>query len=360
MAQIGQELGADYLLESSVRREEDRVRVVSKLIRVKDQSQIWAQSYDRAGPSAIEIQDELGRAIAREITGILPDRTARSTRRLPTAEVYDLYLHGRYDWSRRTPQDVREAIEYFKLAISKDPQYAPALASLAIAYTSLTLNNDEAPMDAWRKARSAADDAIRLDPDLAEAQAADGFISLNLEWDWTRAEKSFRRAAQRNPNWEFPHVMLAHVFTRTGRASEAAEQMARAQQVDPLSAAVHALTGQILNESRHYREAAEAAKKALNLSPDFWIGHVVLGAAYERQGNYAEALREFDQAYASSHNSKALAYKGYVLAKTGRRDEAEDVIRTMKEMAHERFLPPLCDRSGLRRFRRSRGGMGMA
>ncbi len=339
-AQIGQELGAEYLLESSVRREADRIRVTAKLIRVQDQSQIWAERYDRAGSSAIAIQEELGSAIAREVTTGLALQRPATSRHFPTLEVYDLYLHGKYTWSQRTQLAVRNAIEYFKLASAKDPNYAPVQAHLAIAYAGLPINNDGVPLDALRRARPLADEAIRLDANLAEAHAAAGFIDYFLEWDWQRAEESLRRAIQLNPNYDFPHVMLAHILTRTGRPTESAAEMARARQLDPLSASVHALAGHLHFESGKFKEAVAEAETALGLDANFWIAHIVLGEAYERMGRTVEAIRELDRAFESSQNSKPLAIKGYALARSGRRDEAEDIIRTFKNTAREKFAPP--------------------
>jgi TolB-like protein/Tfp pilus assembly protein PilF len=339
-AQIGHELGADYLLESSVRREADRIRVTAKLIRVQDQSQIWAESYDRTGPGAIAIQEELGIAIAREVTtGVALQRPAKA-QRFPTLEVYDLYLRGKYTWSQRTQADVRNAIEYFKLAAAKDPNYAPVQAHLAIAYTGLPINSDGVPLDALRRARPLADEALRLDANLAEAHAAAGYIDYFLEWDWERAEQSLRRAIQLNPNYDFPHVMLAHILTRTGRPTESAAEMARARQLDPLSASVHALAGHLLFESGKFKEAIEPSETALGLNANLWIAHLVLGEVYERTGRTVEAIRELDRAFESSNNSKPLAIKGYILARSGRRAEAENIIQMFKSTSRERFVPP--------------------
>jgi tetratricopeptide (TPR) repeat protein len=339
-AEIGQELGADYLLESSVRRDADRTRVTAKLIHVQDQSQVWAESYDRAGPSAIAIQDELGSAIAREVTTGVSLQRAATARHVPTPQVYDLYLRGKYTWSQRMQPEVRNAIEYFKLAAAKDPNYAPVHAHLAIAYTSLPINSDGVPLDAWRSARPAADEAVRLDANLPEAHAATGYIDFFLEWDWPRAEQSLRRAIQFNPNYDFPHVILAHILTRTGRPTESAAEMARARQLDPLSASVHAFAGHLLFESGKFEEAIGPAETALGLNANFWIAHIVLGEAYERMGRTVEAIRELDRAFESSHNSKPLAIKGYVLARSGRRAEAENIIRTFKSTPRNKFVPP--------------------
>ena len=340
VAEIGQELGVDYLLESSVRREANRVRVTAKLIDVRDQSQVWAESYDRAGPSAIAIQDELGIAIARKVTTGVSLQRAAALRHVPALEIYDLYLRGKHTWNQRTQPAVRNAIEYFKLAADKDPHYAPVQAHLAIARASLPINSDGVPLEAWRTARPAADEAVRLDKNLAEAHAATGYIDYFLEWDWQRAEQSFRRAIQLNPNYDFPHVMLAHILTRTSRPTESAAEMAKARQLDPLSAPVHALAGHLLFSSGKFEEAIEPAKTALGLNPNFWMAHLVLGEVYECIGRTVEAIRELDRAFESSRNSKPLAVKGYVLARTGRRGEALDVIRRFRNTAREKFVPP--------------------
>jgi len=188
--------------------------------------------------------------------------------------------------------------------------------------------------------RPAADEAVRLDATLAEAHGATGYIDYFLEWDWQRAEQSLRRAIQLNPNYDFPHVMLAHILTRTGRPTESAAEMARARQLDPLSASVHALAGQLLFQSGKFKEAIETAETTVGPNANFSIAHIVLGEVYERIGRTVEAIRELDRAFESSHNSKPLTIKGYVLARSGRRAEAENIIRTFKSTLGERFVPP--------------------
>jgi len=340
-SQIGQELGADYLVEGSVRRESERVRVTVKLIRVRDESRIWSENYDRFGSGVIQLQDELGNAIAREIQVELMPGDTNQREQTRMLDAYDPYLLGRHFWNQITPGAIRKSIEYFETAIAKDPSYALAFAGLADAYSILPITSDAPPRDMWPLARNAASEAIRLNDSLSEAQAAGGYVDFWLEWDWGRSAQRLRRAIQLNPNNASAHRYYAHLLSNSGRHAEAVAQISKARQLDPLSPITNAMAGQFLFYAGRYTEATEALDKAFSIDPGFWVAHVMMGQIYERTSKPEAAIQSFEKAYGSSGGSTfALSMKGYVLAKSGRRAEAEQIVHRLIGTGKSRFVPP--------------------
>ena len=341
VSQIGKELGADYLLEGSVRRDESRVRVTVQLMRVRDQSRIWSESFDRFGLGVIQIQNELGNAIARQIQVELSPGEMAPRQQTRILEAYDPYLLGRHFWHQLRPDSIRKSIEYFQAAVAKDPSYALAFAGLADAYTILPITSDAAPREMWPLARKAALEAVRLNGNLSEAQDAAGDVDFWLEWDWNRAAQRLRRAIQLNASNSSAHTRYAQVLSNSGRHNEAIEEIAMARKLDPFSPITIALTGQFLFYAGRLDEAKAALPKAFAIDPDFWVAHLLEGQIHERGGRPAAAIEEFDKAYQSSGgNTLALALKGYVLARTGNHSDAERILSGLIQTGQTRFVPP--------------------
>ena len=232
-------------------------------------------------------------------------------------DAYDSYLLGRHYWSQVTPSAIRKSIEYFQMAIAKDPSYALAFAGLADAYTLLPITGGAPPREMWPLARNAASEAIRLNDSLAEAQAAGGYVDFWLEWDWARSAERLRRAIQLNPNNASAHRYYAHLLSNSGRHTEAVAQITKARQLDPLSPLTNTMAGQFLFYAGRYAEAIEALDKAFSIDPGFWVAHAMMGQIYERTGKPEAAIQSFEKAYTfSGGNTVSLAAKGYVLAKT--------------------------------------------
>jgi TolB-like protein/DNA-binding winged helix-turn-helix (wHTH) protein/cytochrome c-type biogenesis protein CcmH/NrfG len=343
LAEIGRELGADYLVESSIRAESGRLRVTSKLIRARDQVQVWSQSYDREPTSVLALQRELSAAIAEQIRlRLSPERLdALARRKTHNAEAYDLYLRGRNFSNQRTPATTRRAIEYYERATTLDPDYALAWSGLAEAYSASPINGDARPLDVMARAREAAVQAVRADPNLAEAQTALGIFKFHLDWDWPGAETALRRAIALDPGYHPAYRMLGHVLSQTGRQGEAAAIMGRARELDPLFAMTHALSSQVALQARDYAAALRHAREALVVDPEFWIGYLMLGQAQLQLGKTDLAMEAFASAARfSGGNSKTIAFRGYALAKTGRTREARDVLKTLEAVSRERYVPP--------------------
>ena len=342
-AEIGRELSADYLVESAVRAERGRVRITASLVRVRDQLQVWSDSYDREPTSILSLQQELSTAIATQIRlRLSPDRLNALARRVTqNAEAYDLYLRGRNFANQRTPATTTRALEYFQRATALDPNYALAWAGLAKVYSASAINADAPPLIVGPLARDAAMQAVRADRNLGEAQEALGHSLWTFSWDWPAAERTLRQAVVLDPQSVMGHASLGHLLSQMGRHREAEPFMRRARELDPLFAMSHALSSQVAYQARDYASAVEYARQAITIDPDLWIGHIMLGQAYEGLESTAPALDELTTAARfSGQNSKALSFRGYMLAKAGRANEARDLLRALEAVSHLRYVPP--------------------
>lgn len=344
LREIGTELGATFLVESSIRREGGRIRIISKLVRTSDQVQIWSASYDSEPSSMLSFQRELSTTIAHQVKlRLSPDRLDALARRQPhNPEAYDAYLRGRHFWNHFTPATTRRAVECYRRAVELDPKYTLAWCGLADAYASSPIHADTKPYDVWDKAREAVEHAVGAEPELAETQTSLGLLKFWLDWDWSAAEAANRKAIRLDPSYSLAYRMLGIVLGHSGeRQEEAREAMNRARVIDPLQPMHHALSAQVALVTRDIPAALEHARHATIVLADFWIGHYQVGQACEQQCDYKGALAALDRAGEfGGSNSKVLSLRGYVLAKMGQQDEALTVLRTLKAVSHERYMPP--------------------
>jgi TolB-like protein/DNA-binding winged helix-turn-helix (wHTH) protein/Flp pilus assembly protein TadD len=292
---IGRDLHADYVVEASLREGSGHVRFTAQLIRTRDQTHLWAHSFDRPLADVLALQNELARAIADEVrVDLQPQIAARlATARSVQPAAYDDFVRGRFHWNERSAREVHSAIDYFAQAISKDPGFAPAYASLADSYTLLTMMRDAPPGEMMPKAQGALLKALSLDDYMGDAHTVLGEISEVFNWDWATADKEFRRAIELEPNSSNARHQFAIHLAVMGRFPEALAHMKVAEQVDPVSPVTFASTGWIYLRGRRPDQAILECQKALDLDPKFARGHLCLGEAYEEKRDLEKAAEEF-------------------------------------------------------------------
>ena len=341
--EIGQELGVDYVLEGSVRRETDRVRVTAQLIRVRDQIHMWAENFDRPPQSILDIHSEVGAAIAAQVKLELTPEGERQLRnqRPGDQKAYDDYLHGRYHLARSTYPEVQKALEYFRKATERDPANALAYSGLADSLVVLPINSDVAPKDAFPEARVAIARALELEQHSAEAHSSDAAIKFWFEWDFGGAEAAARQAISVNSNYSLAHLYLAHVLSNVGRHDEALAAIQQARLLDPFSLITNAMYGQFLYHAGRAEESVDQFHATLDMEFRFWVAHICLAKSYEKESRYSEALAACEKAWEfSGGNSEALSLAGYIRAVTGEKPKAEAKIQQLLERKKIGYVPP--------------------
>jgi len=343
ISQIGHELGVDYILEGSVRRDGEKVRIAAQLIRVQDQTHLWAQSYDRKLPDVLDVQNELAQVISQQVgLRLTPgQKSGLETTRKVDPEAYNLYLKGLYYWNMLTPTGFSQAINYFQEATKRDPKYALAYAGLADCYAVLPMIGDSPPRESFPGAQAAAAKALELDDALAQAHDSDARIKLFYEWNWAKSEQQSVRAIALNRNLAGAHVRYAHLLSNVGRHKEALAEAERARELDPLSLITNTLFGMFLFQARQYDAAAEQLQKTIRMNPHFWVGHLHLGKVYEQKGMYQAAIEEFTKARDLSEGaSETIASLGHAYALSGRQDAARNVLEELQRQSRSSYVPP--------------------
>lgn len=290
ITRIGRELGVGYVVEGSVRRADDRVRITAQLIQVSDQTHLWSDSYDRSTGDALRVQRQVADQIATALAIELLADKKKDAEGTSSAEAVDAYLRGRYLWNKGDRESVSRSVDYFNQAIERDSNYAAADAGLADAYRLLGMNYAMLPADAYPKATDAASRAVELDPTNADALVSLGTIKFRYEWKWDEAEQYFRRALEINPNFGMAHHDYAWFLVAMQRFDEGIEHMKLAQRLDPLSPLANSDVGWVYLMARRYDEAIEQINRTLELEPSFGSALACLERAYTLSGRSREAL----------------------------------------------------------------------
>ena len=341
---IGQELGVHFILEGGVRRAADRVRISVRLIQVSDQTNLWAETYERCLADVLKLQTEIAVATANEIRLTLTreQQLCLSAGRPVNPEAHDAYFKGRYCWNRRSEEGLTKAVDYFNQAISIDPEFAAAYSGLADAYSMLGTYGARSPKDSFLPAKAAAGRALEIDDALAEAHTSLAWASFLFDWNWSVAEKEFERAIELNPNYPTAHFWRGVYLTTVGRISEALVEMHRAQELDPLSLPVVAIGGWIFYLARQYDQAIEQSKKALKLDPNYALAHGYLGKALVQKGMLKEAITEFRKGFTlSGGGSIHLAHMGHAYAVADEKHKAEETLHELKNLSKRRYVSAL-------------------
>ena len=341
LPQIAKQLGVANILEGSVQKANNQVRVNVQLINAMSDAHLWADTYDRKLIDVFSVESEIAKAIADALQAKLTGSEQKSMSKKPTTnpEAYELYLKGRFFWNKRTADALRKAIDYFKQAIEKDPNYALAYAGLADSYTLLSVFGAASPQDSIPQARAAAKKALELDNTLAEAHASLGRILSGYDYAFARAIAEFERAIQLNPNYATSYHWISNgPLTARGEFDRAIAEGKRAVELDPLSMINNADLGQIYFYARRYDEAISQVAKAIEIDPHSYLAHYYLGQIYQLQGHLAEAIAEFQKAVELDDDPEALAFLGQAYARAGKRDEAQKILARLTEETKSRYV----------------------
>ena len=345
-AAIGRELGVSYLLEGSVRRDSDEVRISAQLIQVQDQASVWSRQYDRQLRDVLALQSEIAREIAGGIHLTLDDaaRNAGATAQPQTAaanDAYDLYLRGLYFWNKRGADNIKRATDYFQQSIRRDPNSARAYSGLAESYALVSGYAGVPPKDFLQKADAAARRAVALDPNLAEAHVAMAVVAQDCDWDWATAEREYRRAIELNPNYATAHHWYGEYLALMGRFDESRAQMEHARQLDPLSLIITADTAIALYYARDYPAAIQQFRAVIDLEPTF-PRTAQLSFAYLQTGRDADSVAWTEKLKQPSDTGPWYwATAAYVDAHIGKMNDARVALHNLIRMNDRQQIDPL-------------------
>jgi TolB-like protein/DNA-binding winged helix-turn-helix (wHTH) protein len=338
--QIGRELGVQYVMEGSVRRDSNRVRITAELIQVKDQTHLWAREYDRELNNSLALQSEIAQEIGDEIqislgdsNGVRAANHLASSHSTASYEAYDLYLRGRYFWNKRTRLGFLQAVSYFQQAIAKDPRYASAYAGLADTFGLMSTWYAAPQQEFMPKAKAAALNALALDDSLAEAHASLALVAENYDYDWQTAEKEFRRAIRLNPDYATAHQWYAEYLAWQGRFNEALVESERARQLDPMSLIIATDRGTILYYARKYDRAIDQFRAVLDMDPGFNTARSFIVTMYVQQGKFPEALKESDLMGNAEDSPWYWAFKAYIYNHSGSVPQARHALAKFEELS---------------------------
>jgi TolB-like protein/DNA-binding winged helix-turn-helix (wHTH) protein/Flp pilus assembly protein TadD len=338
--QIGRELGVEYVLESSVRREGEHVRITVQLIRVNKQVHVWANSYDREVKHSIEVQEEVARQVAQQIEVKLvnPSTAVNVASSHPiNPDANDAYLRGRHFFNEFTEAGFSRAIEYFNQAIDLDPNFASAYSGLADSYNFLVITNVMSPNFGLPKAQAAAERAVELDPNLSDAHTSLALLKLNT-WHWTECQSELRKAIELNNSNSTAHRWYAACLIGAGRVEQAVQEIREANRVDPLSMANSAEMVRDLYYARHYEQAVEEAQRIEKFDPVFPRTHFWLGRVYAQMGKNAEAIAEAELV-GPPDSTQRITEGAYAYAHAGKLAEARTLLKRLEQRSKTGFVP---------------------
>lgn len=336
---IGTELGAAALIEGSVIRTGDRVRITVKLIDAASDRHLWADTYDRGLDDVLVLQKEIARAVA----GAIQSSVTREGERSPAIAraSFEAYIRARHYLNLRTAESLATAISWFQKSIHEDPANARAYAGMADCYnqSGTVMMGLRSPREGRQLAAAAASRALEVDPNLAEAHAALGYVQL-YEWNWERARTELDRAIQLNPNYAPAHLWLAHYYSMHGRFPEALQEVRWAHDLDPLSSIIETQRGWILIHARRYEEALSVLRSVLEKNPGYQWAMWQLGMGLAHKGDLEEAVVTLERAAARNRTSAFLGFLGYAYGRAGRRGEALGVLEEMLSASRRGYVPP--------------------
>jgi TolB-like protein/DNA-binding winged helix-turn-helix (wHTH) protein/Tfp pilus assembly protein PilF len=345
ISQIARELHVDAVMEGTVMRVENRVRITAELVQVSTDRDLWADTYESPMGDVLALQNRVSSAIVNQIRiNLTPEDRERLARNPAVApEAYENYLKGRFYWNKRSDQNLDKAIGYFEQATHQDSHYALAYAALADCYsiTGATIFGTMPVSEAAPKARDAAQRALDLDPTLAEAATALATLKFNYDWDWSGAEQEFQHAIQLNPNYATAYQRYSLYLMAMGRIQDSFEQINKARAVDPLSISINFSLGWRLYMARQYNRAIEQLHNTLEMDPSYELPHLVVGQAYEQTGQFDLAIPELRKAAELSREAPLMVSAlAHAYARAGNKEEAEKLLANLTLQSKKQYVSP--------------------
>jgi TolB-like protein/DNA-binding winged helix-turn-helix (wHTH) protein/Flp pilus assembly protein TadD len=340
--EIGKELNADYLLQGTVRRSSDRVRITVQLVETQNQTDLWTESYDRELKDLLAVQDSVVQSIASQIHIALTEeqKTRLASPRQIRPEAYEAYLKGRYHWNKRTADGMQKAEHYFQQAIDNDPTYAAAYSGLADCNSGLAWHGFKSPANALPKAYAAASKAVEIDPQSAEAHASLGLV-FSHSWNWAGAEAEFRRALELDPQYANAHHWYGDYLSIKSRHDKAIAEASRALELDPLNLMIGTWVALRYYQARDYSRAIAQGRNSVEQDSNFAAAHLLLGQSYVQGGLSSEGVSELKRAASLSGGSPLYAAQVAVaLAAAGRRREALAIAHELETISRKRYVSP--------------------
>jgi serine/threonine-protein kinase len=347
--EIGNKLNVKTVLEGSVRKAGNRVRITAQLVNVADGYHLWSEKYDRdigelcCPEDLFAIQDEISLAVVDKLKlKLLGEEKARLIKRhTEDLDAYNLYLKGRYFWNKRTEEGLKKGIEYFEQANEKDPGYALAHAGLADSYSLLCCYHILPPKESIPRAKAAATRAMEVDDALSEACESLAHVRILYDWNWLDAEREFKRAIEVNPGYATAHQRYSLLLTVMGQMDEAIAEIKRAQELDPLSLIINTDVGLIFYIARQYDQAIEQCRNVIEMDPNFGVAHFALGLAYEQKGVHDEAISELQKAITASGGITVMTGAlGHTYAVSDKKDKAQKILDELKKLSKRRYVSP--------------------
>jgi len=340
LPQIAQQLGVENILEGSVQKPGDQVRVNVQLIHAATDTHLWAETYDRKLTDVFAVESEIAKAIAERLKANLTGTAEHVLASRPTEnpEAHQLYMKGRYFWNKRTTENLKKAIDYFEQAIGKDPAYALAYSGLADVHAVLPYYAATPPKDDAQKALAAARKAVELDESLAEAHTSlANALVLNLQFSASLPE--FERAIEQNPNYATAHHWYGEQLQNEGQFDEAVAELRRAQELDPLSLVINCVLGSTLAVAGRNDEAMEQLRKTMEMDPTFDLTPWFLGQVYEDKGQLVEAITQYEKATQLNPDPAVQASLARAYALAGRKQEARKILESLTTASRQRYIP---------------------
>jgi TolB-like protein/DNA-binding winged helix-turn-helix (wHTH) protein len=345
LSEIARELSVDAVVEGTVMRVGNRIRITAELVQVSTDHHLWADTYESQMGDVLALQNRVSSAIVNEIRiNLTPEERERLAKTPAVApEAYENYLKGRYYWNKRSNENLTRAIAYFEHATQLDPNYALAHAALSDCYAiiSAEIFGTMPASEAAPRARAAALRALELDPTLAEAQTSLATAKFNSDWDWGGAAEGFERAIALNPNYATAYQRYSLYLTAMGKVQQGFAQIQKARQLDPLSLSINFSLGWRLYMARQYDAAIAQLKDTLEMDPSYELPHLVVGQAYEQKGQYASAIQELKTAVELSHGTPLMVSAlAHAYARSGNRVEAERLLAELQAASTKQYVSP--------------------